>query len=90
MCECPPNRKWSGGYLVFQISTGWSAPVGPMGVVIVKFTDAIARVLKRMKIGAGRGATFGAGVAAPFVASLPVVGSRARVEAAATVGSWPP
>jgi hypothetical protein len=48
-----------------------------MGVVVVKFTDAIARVLKRIEIGAGRGATFGAGVAAPFVGSLPAVGSRA-------------
>ncbi len=48
-----------------------------MGVVVVKFTDAIARVLKRIKIGAGRGATFGAGIAAPFVTSLPAVRSRA-------------
>ncbi len=44
---------------------------------VVKFTDAIARVLNRIKIGAGRGATFGAGIATPFVASLPAVGSRA-------------
>ncbi len=51
--------------------------MSPMGIVVVKFTDAIARVLKRMKVGAGRGVTFGAGFAAPFVASLPVVGSRA-------------
>ncbi len=35
-----------------------------MGVIVVKFTDAIARVLKRVKIGA-------------FVASPPAVGSRA-------------
>ncbi len=48
-----------------------------MGIVVVKFTDAIARVLKQIKIGAGRGATFGAGVAASFVTSLPAVGSRA-------------
>ncbi len=34
-------------------------------------------VLKGMKIWAGEGATFGAGVTAPFVASPPVVGSRA-------------
>jgi hypothetical protein len=51
--------------------------VSLMGVVVVKFTDAIARVLKRIKIGVGRGASFGAGVAAPFVASLPAVRSRA-------------
>ncbi len=48
-----------------------------MGIVVVKFPDAIARVLERIEIGAGRGVTFGAGVDAPFVASLPVVGSRA-------------
>ncbi len=51
--------------------------MSPMGVVVVKFTDAIAGVLERMEIRAGRGTTFGAGVAAPFVASLPAVGSRA-------------
>ncbi len=51
--------------------------MSPMGIVVVKFTDAIAKVLERMEIGAGRGATFGAGIAAPFVGSLPVVGSRA-------------
>jgi hypothetical protein len=51
--------------------------VSPMGIEVVKFTDAIARVLKPIKIGAGRGVTFGAGVAAFFVASLPAVGSRA-------------
>jgi hypothetical protein len=71
------NRKWSGGKLVFQPSTGWSTPVSPIGVVIVKFAHAIARVLKQMKIWAGGGATFGAGVTALFVASPPVVGSRA-------------
>jgi hypothetical protein len=51
--------------------------VSLMGVVVVKFTDASAMVLKLIKIGAGRGATFGTGVAAPFVASLPAVRSRA-------------
>ncbi len=48
-----------------------------MGTVVVKFTDAIAWALKRIKIGAGRGATFRAGVAALFVALLPIVGSWA-------------
>jgi hypothetical protein len=48
-----------------------------MGIVIVKFMHAIARFLKRVKIRAGRGATFGAGVAALFVASLPIAESRA-------------
>ncbi len=48
-----------------------------MGVVVVKFSDAIARVLERIEIWAGGGPTFGAGVTAPFVASPPVVRSRA-------------
>ncbi len=48
-----------------------------MGVVDVKFTDAIARVLKGIEIWAGGGVTFGTGVTAPFVASPPVVRSRA-------------
>jgi hypothetical protein len=51
--------------------------VSPIGIVIMKFAHVIARVLKGMKIWAGGGATFGAGVTAPFVASLPAVGSRA-------------
>ncbi len=55
------------------------APVSPIGVVIVKFAHAIARVLERVKIWAGRGATFGTGVTAPFVASLPAAGSGAPV-----------
>jgi hypothetical protein len=48
-----------------------------MGVVVVKFVDAIARVLERIEVMAGRGATFRVGVAALFVASLLAVGSRA-------------
>ncbi len=48
-----------------------------MGVVVVKFADAIAKVLERIEVWAGGGATFGAGVTAPFVASPPVVRSRA-------------
>ncbi len=48
-----------------------------VGVVIMKFAHAIARVLKREEIWAGGGATFGAGVTASFVASPPAVGSRA-------------
>ncbi len=77
MYEYPPNKKWSGGQLVFRISTGLNAPVGLMGVEVVKFADAIARVLEGIEIWAGGGATFGAGVAAPFVASPPAVRSRA-------------
>ncbi len=77
MLDWPPNRKWSGGKLVFRPSTGWGTPVSPIDVVIVKFAHAISRVLKRMKIWAGGGATFGAGDTAPFVTSPPVVGSRA-------------
>ncbi len=73
----PPNRKGSGGELVFRPITGRNAPVSPIGVVIVKFTHAIARVLEGVEIWAGWGATFGTGVTAPFVASLPTAGSRA-------------
>ncbi len=43
----------------------------------MKFAHAIARVLEGVEIWAGRGATFGTGVTAPFVASLPPVGSGA-------------
>ncbi len=81
------------GKLVFQPITGRSTPVSLMGVIIVKFTHAIARVLKGIKVCAGRGATFGAGVTAPFVASLPAARSgdiHRWVEAAATGGSLPP
>ncbi len=53
------------------------APVSPIGVVIVKFAHAIARVLEGVKIWAGRGATFGTGSTAPFVTSLPAAGSGA-------------
>ncbi len=48
-----------------------------MGLVVVKFADAIARVLEQIEVWAGGGATFGVGVTAPFVASPPVVKSRA-------------
>ncbi len=48
-----------------------------VGVVIMKFAHTIARVLEGIEIWPGRGATFGAGVTAPFVASPPAVGSRA-------------
>ncbi len=75
MYECPSDRKWSGGQLVFRISTGLNAPVSLIGVVVVKFADAIARVLEKIEIWAGGGATFGAGVAALFVASPPAVGA---------------
>jgi hypothetical protein len=43
----------------------------------VKLAHAIGRVLKSVKSRAGRGATFGTGVAVPFVARLPPSGSRA-------------
>jgi hypothetical protein len=42
----PPNRKGSGGELVFQPRTGRNAPVSPIGIVFMKFTHAIVRVLK--------------------------------------------
>ncbi len=77
MWENPPNQKRSGGESVFRPRTGRNAPVSPIGVVVVKFAHAIARVLKRVEIWAGRGATFGTAVTAPFVASLPAAGSGA-------------
>ncbi len=77
--EKPPNRKGSGGELVFRPRTGQNAPVSPIVIVVVKFKHAIARVLKRMKIWAGRGATFGAGVTASFVTSLPAAGNGASL-----------
>jgi hypothetical protein len=46
------------------------------GIVIVRFTLAIARVLKRIEVLAGRGAAFGMDVAVPFVSLLPAVRSR--------------
>jgi hypothetical protein len=48
-----------------------------MGVVTVKFTHIIARVLEIIEVWAGRGATFDGGVTAPFVVSLPAARSRA-------------
>ncbi len=71
------GRKGSGGELVFRPGTGRNAPVSLIGVIIVKFAHAIARVLEGIKIWAGRGATFGTGVTAPFVACLPAVRSGA-------------
>ncbi len=58
-----------------------------VGKVIMNFKHAIARVLKGMDIWAGEGATFGAGVTALFVASLPNVGSRVPVRY--HCGGWP-
>ncbi len=54
-----PNWKKSGGKLVFLPRTGQNAPVSPIGVVVVKFAHAIARVLKRMKIWMERGRLLG-------------------------------
>jgi hypothetical protein len=48
--------------------------VSLVGVVIIKFAYAIARVLKRVEIWVGGGVTFGVGVTAPFVASSSTVG----------------
>ena len=49
----------------------------PIGVIIVEFAHAIGRVLESVKSRAGRRATFGTGVAVPFVGRLPISGSRA-------------
>jgi hypothetical protein len=62
-----------------ELKGGQNAPVSPIGVVIVKFTHVIARVLKLMKIWAGRRTTFGAAITTPFVAPLPAAGSGAPV-----------
>jgi hypothetical protein len=43
-----------------------------VGVVVVKLTHAIARVVKRIEVRSGRRATFGMGIAAPFVTLLPI------------------
>jgi hypothetical protein len=43
-----------------------------VGVAVVKLTHAIARVVKRIEVWAGRSATFGTGAAAPFVTLLPI------------------
>jgi hypothetical protein len=48
-----------------------------VGVVAVKLAHAIARVVKRIEVQAGRRAAFGAGVAVPFVTLLPVCWSWA-------------
>jgi hypothetical protein len=50
-----------------------------VGVVVVKLTHAIAivRVVKIIEVWAGRRATFGMGIAAPFVNVLPVCWSWA-------------
>ncbi len=48
-----------------------------VGVIIVKLATAIGRVLKSVESRAGRRATFGTGLAVPFVGRLPASGSRA-------------
>jgi hypothetical protein len=48
-----------------------------VGVVVVKLTHAIARVVKRIEVWPGKRATFGMGVTAPFVTLLPVYWSWA-------------
>ncbi len=46
-----------------------------VGVVIGKFTHAIARVVKRIEIRVGRRATFGMGIATSFVVFFPLAGA---------------
>ncbi len=50
----------------FRPRTGRNAPVSPIGVVIVKFAHAIASVLERVEIWAGRGGNFWGGRYRPF------------------------
>jgi hypothetical protein len=78
---------------VFQPSTGWSTPVSLVGIIIMKFTHAIARVLKGLKVRVGRGATFGACVTTRLSHLFLLLGAGLllrRVMAAATVVLWPP
>jgi hypothetical protein len=64
-----------------------------VAVEVVELVQAIARVLKRKEIGAGRRVTFGTGIAIPSVVVLP--GSRSLASTALCSGgcdhaSWPP
>jgi hypothetical protein len=68
-----------GGNSVFRPSTGRNTPVSLVGIVIVKFTHTIVRVLERIEIRAGGGAAFGMGVAIPFVAPPPAMKSCAPI-----------
>jgi hypothetical protein len=89
--EKPPNQKGFGGELVFQPRTGRNAPASPIGIVIMKFTHAIARVLKLVKIWAVRGALLGRALLPLLSLLFLLLGLLLRcVEAAATVGSWLP
>ncbi len=49
------NRKWFSGKLIFRPSTRFSTPMSLVGVVIMKFALAIARVLEGIEIWAGGG-----------------------------------
>ncbi len=75
--EWPPNQKRFGGILVFGESIGCNTSVCSVGVIFVKLAHAIGRVPKSVESRAGRQATFGTGIAIPFVAHLPASGSRA-------------
>ncbi len=86
----PKEVRWQ---LVFWPRTGRNALVSPIGIVIVKFTHAIARILKWMKIWGGRGLTFGAGITTLLSLLFLLLGAGLLlccVEAAVTAGSWPP
>jgi hypothetical protein len=64
-----------------------------VGIVVVKFKSAIAMVVKRIEIGAGRRSTFGTGVAISLVVLLLQKDGGSycvRVVAAVTVGLWLP
>ncbi len=87
------NRIYFCGKIVFRPRTGWNAPVSPIGVIIVKLANAIAWVLEWMKIWAGRGQLLGRALPLLFSPLFPLLGVGLLlrcVEAAATVGSWPP
>ncbi len=78
---------------VFRPRTGQNTPISPAGVIIVKFAHAIARVLEWMKIWTGRGWLLGQALPLLLSPLFSLLGAGLLlccVEAAATVGSWPP
>ncbi len=64
-----------------------------VGVIVVKLTDAIARVLKGIKIRAGRGSTLERALPLLLSPRFPLLGARLLLRwimVAGTAKSWPP
>jgi hypothetical protein len=57
-CVGMAAEKVFGGNLVFRPSTGWNTPGSLVGVIIVKFTHALARVLKKSRSLGGKEGDF--------------------------------